>query len=668
MQNKQKKCRITRQTSNMSGYKYLPPRGGKNRGTMRYRPNGFRASDPPMTDRQRSDFGCRVQEPADELWAMVMYDDIQCNQFDWDDWVEIEQAAESRRIFEENRKIKSENAALKAENEALKAELAHLKQQQQNQSPNTSDVFQKTPYKDAVTISPATIQLRRIDNFLRRVRLFFLLLDYFNQIIKHLCNFQDCEDGDVEIEGCGSVLRKIFEMFTSTSAADISENTLTIPDLDYKFYGSKAEFEEFAAKVSLWITTNKLNIPGTHFMIGKMRRFTARKPMSNHGTAEYEKFTLEVIDSATKQIFMIDIMDFDGSTVFPCDFTVNSFAVSPKGIFVKDPSPIHMNPKNNDFLAALHDISCRRTTCMTRKIEWNYDDFSLSFLIRGFKMIQAGYQMHNAPIIEASDCLIMGEDPLCVNLTGCNCSKQKDRNGKPIPLPIVLSIYSAIGIYENGKRCPNCRHQLSKFVCLPERSKQEVRDPFDFIPFRDIPQKPMSKSDFDLFMEKSAKMSQGYQFTGFNDLSEQSEDALSRLAQFSRRFMSSEERDAEAQILASSARGGGGVAAPVLASSARGGGGAAAPALASSARGGGGAAAPALASSARGGGGAASPALASLARGGGGVAAPVLASLARGGGGAAAPALAAPARRPQYYYDSSDSDEDDFIRYIQRGS
>ena len=640
MQNKQKKCRITRQTSNMSGYKYLPPRGGKNRGTMRYRPNGFRASDPPMTDRQRSDFGCRVQEP-DQLWAMVMYDDIQCNQFDWDDWVEIEQAAESRRIFEENRKIKSENAALKAENEALKAELAHLKQQQQNQSPNTSDVFQKTPYKDAVTISPATIQLRRIDNFLRRVRLFFLLLDYFNQIIKHLCNFQDCEDGDVEIEGCGSVLRKIFEMFTSTSAADISENTLTIPDLDYKFYGSKAEFEEFAAKVSLWITTNKFNIPETHFIIGKMRRFTARKPMSNHGTAEYEKFTLEVIDSATKQIFMIDIMNFDGSTVLPCDFTVNSFAVSPKGIFVKDPSPIRRNTKS-DFLSVLRDVKCRTTTCMTRRIEWNYDDFSLSFLIRGFKMNQAGYQMHNAPIIEASDCLIMGEDPLCVNLTGCNCSKEKDINGKPIPLPIVLSIYSAIGIYENGngngKRCPNCRRQLLRFVCLPEKSKQEVRDPFDFILFRDIPQKPMSKSDFDLFMEKSAKMSQGYQFTGFNDLSEQSEDALSRLAQFSRRFMSSEERDAEAQILASSARGGGGAAAPALASLARGGGGAAAPALASSARGGGGAAAPALA------------------------------SLARGGGGAAAPALAAPARRPQYNY-SSDSDSDsDFIRYIRRGS
>ena len=118
-------------------------------------------------------------------------------------------------------------------------------------------------------------------------------------------------------------------------------------------------------------------------------------------------------------------------------------------------------------------------------------------------------------------------------------------------------------------------------------------------------------------MEKSAKMSQGYQFTGLNDLSEKSEDALSRLAQFSRRFMSSEERDAEAPVFASSARGGGGAAAPALSSS---------------------------------------------ARGGGGAAAPVPAPQMRDGGGAAAPA-----RRPQYY-DSSDSDEDDFIRYIQRGS
>jgi hypothetical protein len=592
----------------MSNYKNLPPRCGKNRGTMRYRPpNIFRASDPPITERQKSDFGCRVQQP-DQLWAMIMNDAIRLDQIDPEDWVEIEQAAESRRIFEESQEVKAENAALKAENaalkaenEALKAELAHFKQQQQKPFPVTSTVVQKTQYKDAVTISSETIQLRRIDNFIRRVRLFFLLLDYFNQIIKHLCNFQDCEDGEVEIEGCGSVLRKIFEMFTSTSAANISENTLTIPDLDYKFYGSKAEFEEFVQKVSLWVTTNKFNIPDTHFIIGKMRRFSARKPMSNHGTAEYEKFTLEVIDSATKQIIVIDIMNFDGSKVFPCDFTVNSFAVSPKGIFVKDPNPIHRNPKN-DFLAALHDISCRTTTCMTRRNEWNYDDFSLSFLIRGFKMNQAGYQMHNAPIIEVSDCSIMGEDSLCVKLTGCNCSKQKDTNGKPIPLPIVLSISSSIAIYENGRRCPNCRCQLTKFVCSPERSKQEMNDPFDFFLFKNDPQKPMSRSDFDLFMEKSAKMSQGYQFTGLNDLSEKSEDALSRLAQFSRRFMSSEERDAEAPVFASSARGGGGAAAPALSSSARGGGGA-----------------------------------------------------------------AAPARRPQYY-DSSDSDEDDFIRYIQRGS
>ena len=160
----------------MSGYKNLPPRGGKNRGTMRYRPKGFRASDPPMTDRQRSDFGCRVQRP-DQLWAMVMNDDVRCDQLDVEDWIEIEQAAESRRFFEENIQLKTENAALKAENEALKAELAQLKQQQQKPSPVPSGIDQKTPYKDALTISQATIQLRKFGNFFRRVRLFFLFLD-----------------------------------------------------------------------------------------------------------------------------------------------------------------------------------------------------------------------------------------------------------------------------------------------------------------------------------------------------------------------------------------------------------------------------------------------------------------------------------------------------------
>jgi hypothetical protein len=646
MQNKQKKSRITQKTFNMSGYKNFSPRGGKNRGTMRYRPKELQASDPQMTERQRSDFGRRVQEP-DQLWAMVMNDDIQCKQFDCYDWEAFEQAAENRRISEENLQVKAENEALKAEIAALKAENAALKQQQQNQSPNTSGNVQPTPYKDAVTISQATIQLRKFGDFFRRVRIFFLLLDNFNQIIKHLCKFEDCEDGDVEIEGAGSVLRKIFEMVTSTSAADISENILTIPDLDYKFYGSRAEFEEFATKVSLWITKNKLNIPDTHFIIGVMRRFTARKPMSNGGIAEYEKFTIQVIDSATKEVFMIDITLFDGSTVFPCDFTVNSFAVSPThGIFVKDPSPIRRNAKS-DFLSVLRDVSCRTTACMTRRSEWDYDDFSLNFLLRGFKMHQAGYQMFGSPILEVSECPIMGEESLCVKLTGCNCSKQKDKIGKPIPLPVILSISSTIGIFDNRKRCPSCRGTLTKFVCLPEKSKQDLKDPLSFSKLlMSEPQQKVNKSELDLLMERAEKMSNGFKFTAMKNLSPQSEEVLKSLAQFSRRFMSSEERDEIERAFASPMRSSGGAAAPVLASLARGGGGAAAPALASSARGGGGAAAPVLAS---------------LARGGGGAAAPVLASLARGGG------AAAPARRPQFYYDSSDSDND-FIHYIRRGS
>ena len=74
----------------------------------------------------------------------------------------------------------------------------------------------------------------------------------------------------------------------------------------------------------------------------------------------------------------------------------------------------------------------------------------------------------------------------------------------------------------------------------------------------------MSKSEFDSLMEKSANISQGYQFTGLKDLSPQSDDVLSALAQFSRP-LSSEERDAAEPVLAASARGGGGEAAPALA-------------------------------------------------------------------------------------------------------
>jgi hypothetical protein len=463
-------------------------------------------------------------------------------------------------------------------------------------------------------------------------------------------------------------------MVTSTSVVDISENTLTIPDLDFKFYGSRAEFEEFATKVSLWITTNKLNIPDTHFIIGVMRRFTARKPMLNGGIAEYEKFTIQVIDSATKEVFMVDITLFDGSTVFPCDFTVNSFAVSPThGIFVKDPSPIHRNAKS-DFLSVLRDVSRRTSACMTRRNEWDYGNFSLNFLLREFKMHQAGYQMYGSPILEVSECPIMGEESLCVKLTGCNCSKQKDKNGKPIPLPVVLSISSAIGIFDNRKRCPSCRGTLTKFVCLPEKSKQDLKDPLGFSKLlMSDPQKRVSKSELDLLMERVEKMSNGFKFTAMKNLSPQLDEVLKSLAQFSRRFMSSEERDEIERTIASPMRSSSGHPVPALASQIRGGGGApalssflparsissaAAPSLASQARGGSGAAAPSLASQARGGSGAAAPSLASQARGGSGAAASSLASQARGGSGA-------PARRPQYYYSDSD---DDVIRYIRRGS
>jgi hypothetical protein len=271
---------------------------------------------------------------------------------------------------------------------------------------------------------------------------------------------------------------------------------------------------------------------------------------------------------------------------------------------------------------------------MTRRSEWDYDVFSLNFLLRGFKMHQAGYQMLGSPILEVSECPIALEESLCVKLTGCNCHKQKDEDGNPIPMHVVLSISSAISLYEDknySKRCPKCRGYLTRFVCLPERSKQEVKDPFEFskLSLSDI-----SKSDFELLMERSSKMSQGYIFSAMKNLSPQSNDALSALAQFSRNFISSEERDA---------------ADPALAFLPRGGDVAAAPALASQAIGGGVAGDPALASIAIGGGVAGDPALASQARGGGVAAAPALAFLPRGGGGVAA----APARRnlsPSYYY------------------
>ena len=517
----------------MQDYNKKKPRSGRNCGTIRYRPKGLRASEPQMSERESTVFWRSVQEP-DHLLAMVMDNDIRCDQLDPEDWIEIERAAERRQIFEERLRLKAENAALKAEIEALRAENVALKSQQSN--PPASESLKETSYRDAVSISPATKEKRKLANFFRRVRLFFILLDTFNQIIKHRCKF---DDDDAEIEGCGSVLRKIFELVTNISA-DISENTFTIPDLDFKFYGSKEEFKEFAKKVSELICENRLNIPDTHFIIGKMRRFTAKKPMSNGQIVQFEKFTLKVIDSSTKEIFMIDIMNVDGSTVCPCDFTVNSLVVSPtRGIYAKN--PLHRKGKFN-FLGVIRDISSRETTCMT-KSPWKFENHSLTFLVRQIKMIEAGYAMLGAPILTTATCPVMCEDALCVSLTGCRC-----KNTKGDTMPVQMSICAAIGIYEREKRCPNCRAGLIKFVCSAVESRKFMYEQNE----------RLSQAEFDLLVKHAERMCQGYLFSGLAYLSEESKDSLRTLSEFSRKI-----EDVEEDV--SNRGAGGGAAAPDLA-------------------------------------------------------------------------------------------------------
>jgi hypothetical protein len=497
----------------MQNYNKIP-RSGRNCGTIRHRPKRLLASDPPMSERQRQEYGLYVQTPIQDL--------IDESFMDWDDLRAIDLARESRKNLERCWKLEEENAALKAETQRLRAELEILKMKTSNPSPV---IVQETKYRDAVTITPETIEKRKMENFFRRVRLYFILLDTFNQIIKLRCKF---DDDEAEIEGCGSVLRKIFELVTSTTA-NISGNTLTIPDLDFKFYGSKSEFEEFAKEVSKWICEKKLNIPDTHFIICKMNRFTARKQMSNGQIAEYEKFTLEVIDSSTKEIFMIDIMNVDGSTVFPCDFTVNSLAVSPThGIYSKD--PLHRKGKFN-FLYAIFDIISKTTTCMTRS-PWNFDEFSLNFLTRRIKMHEAGYEILGSPKLTLATCPITCDNALCINITGCRC-----KNSKGDQIPLLISIYAAIRIFSE-KRCPNCRDILKEFVCSTVKPRQFMQKP------NELP----SKLEFECLVKRAEAMSQGYSISGFDKYSEESKDALSALSEF---FRKSEEQESDFPMRAS---------------------------------------------------------------------------------------------------------------------
>jgi hypothetical protein len=497
------------------------PRSGRNCGTIRYRPKGLRASDQPMSEREEERYGLYAQAPIQKL--------VEESFMEWEDLRAIELARESRQHLKRCWKLEEEIVALKAETECLRAELEMLRMQNSTQSPV---LVQETKYKDAVKITSETIQKRKMSDFFRRFRLFFILLGFLNQIIKYRCKF---DNDDVEVEGCGSVLRKIFELVTCIST-NISEKILKVPDLDFKFYGSKEQFEKFANKVSEWICENRLNIPGTHFIVGEMRRFTAKKPMPNGSIAKYEKFMIKVIDSSTKEIFMIDIMNIDGSTVFPCDFSVNALAVSPKrGIHAKD--PLHRKGKFN-FIDFILDIISKTTTCMTRS-SWKFDEFSLNFLTRGIKMNEAGYEIHGAPVLTTATCPVMCDNAICVSLTGCGC-----KNSKGVSIPLLISIYAAIGIFRE-KRCPKCRGVLKEFVCSTVKPKQSMQEP------NELP----SKLEYECLVKRTKTMSQEYSVSGLNLLSKESEEALTVLLDFSRKYDNEQESDVSVRA--------GGAAAPV---------------------------------------------------------------------------------------------------------
>ena len=92
-------------------------------------------------------------------------------------------------------------------------------------------------------------------------------------------------------------------------------------------------------------------------------------------------------------------------------------------------------------------------------------------------------------------------------------------------MPLQISVYAAIRIYEREKRCPICRACLKEFLCSAVvKSRQSMREP------NELP----SKAKFELLVDRAQKMSQGYSFSGFKELSEESKDALKTLSEFSR--------------------------------------------------------------------------------------------------------------------------------------
>jgi hypothetical protein len=184
---------------------------------------------------------------------------------------------------------------------------------------------------------------------------------------------------------------------------------------------------------------------------------------------------MQIFDSndSDNEVFMIDIMNIDGSNVFQCDFLPNSLVASPtQGIFSRDPLRPHAP---SDFSRIIRDIMHRNASCMTIKEEglWKYDIESMIFLSRQLKMENAGYTMHGAPIMKIDKCPILYDVAMGVSLFCSNCKRSTGES-----VGIFISISASVDLFAR-KQCPMCREGHFKFFeCSESFLKKKISDPF----------------------------------------------------------------------------------------------------------------------------------------------------------------------------------------------
>jgi hypothetical protein len=292
-------------------------------------------------------------------------------------------------------------------------------------------------------------------------RTFFKL----NQVLSEI---SDTLFGDVEIVGCGSAVRTMFEWLADpVNKRDSQYGSPWLRDFDFKVKTTDRKFRMLRDYLEALVIKNLGVIEGWEYAFAQVGEVSVKK---NHVTGrEFTYFVMLLHNKSIQRTIPVDVvLRTDEDAPLADDFDVNSPVITSKGIV----------STGGSFVDVVCAIMNRRATPLfpPDSSRNNYAKL-ISELPRYMKMRSSGYQICGPSVPKLSweeDAIMLSERALSVHLTGCRCT-----------CPRALSLEVLIRYVTNGlpTNCHFCRGKLTKYVIAPvdkEETSVVKGNPFIF--------------------------------------------------------------------------------------------------------------------------------------------------------------------------------------------